>query len=207
MFESEPNPPQRLLGIKSQNRLFPRSLHWAMVYALLFASPLSHGEPAIRSPEDYLERAQEFRQAGDLRREQFELTKSLRSWPNSSKLRYAYALHLVRRKNLSAALIHTTHSLGHNQEQPVMANLHLRILDELGRPADSVAWLGRLLTLKRALPPLQPWSTEWVQRWQQVLQMGRKHADKTSNTGTRALIDEALRWATPAESVTQPPEN
>lgn len=185
--------------------------HYAPSVMLLVAVFFSLTPPALSQPagsalenpphalthgteHSYIERAQAYRRAGDTRREQFELTRALRIWPESAALRYAYALHLVRRKNLDEALVHTTHTLAQNRDQPTAANLHLRLLAQLGQHGKSAAWVGQLLVDARAQPPLVPWSAAWLERWRSVLQLGRTHAELGDDSNTQALIDYALHW-------------
>jgi len=145
------------------------------------------------SEQDYLERAMEYRKAGDTRREQLELSKALHIWPDSLELRYNYALHLVRRKNYATALLHTSHSLTLNPNQPATANLHLQLLGKLNRPAEGAMWVRNLLLSSQAEPPLQLWSPQWLERWTPLLQVGRQHATIARDRRTLKLIEYALQ--------------
>ncbi len=143
--------------------------------------------------QNYLDRAIRYRRAGDVRSEQLELSKALHIWPDSQELRYNYALHLVRRKNLPEALRQTSHTLALNPDQPVTAKLHLQLLSKLNRHTEGARWIGNLLLTNRAQPPLKLWSAQWLERWTPVLQLGQQHAKIARDRHSLNLIEHALK--------------
>lgn len=203
-------PPPTLLKLPLATwRAFRTAALLALV-SLLAGLPDSVNAAAAAQPltaitqNGYLERAEQYRQAGNHSREQLELTNALHAWPDSTALRHAYALHLVRRKNLTGALLQTTHSLSINRDQPATANLHLLLLEGLGRAAESAGWVNEHLRLNKSPPPLELWSNAWLERWQAVLQLGRKHAAATNHTQALAQIESALNGPTAKPDIRSP---
>jgi len=127
----------------------------------------------------YINLTELFRRKGDKRREQLLYTRALRALPNSAVLRYSYALHLVRRKNPTQALVQTTQALKFEPASRSNAYLHLLLLDNVGRTEQGVTWLRNNLKHHRQSP--------------RVLQIGVKHAQKLQDSASLNMFVSALQ--------------
>lgn len=67
--------------------------------------------------------------------------QALQAVPKSAELRYSYALHLVRAKQLEQALVESKRALALAPDDPQMATLYLLVLDGLGRTREGLLWL------------------------------------------------------------------
>lgn len=168
------------------------TLLWGVSVSLFASADGEAPDLTLATQQSYLAAADNFRRAGNTRQEQLSLTKALHIWPNSEALRYQYALHLVRRKNLSQAIVQTTYTLGRNPNQPTTANLHLLLLGKQHRQGEGAQWVRDLLRFNQGRPPLELWSAEWLGRFRPVLQLGRTHAEIARDMQTLTLIDTAL---------------
>ncbi len=127
----------------------------------------------------YINLTELYRREGDIRREQLLYTRGLNALPNSSVLRYSYALYLVRRKNPSGALAQTTFALSNDPTGQRTAYLHLLLLDSLGETEKAVLWLRN--NLKHHTQSMQ------------VLQIGAKHAQKLGDNESLEVFASALK--------------
>ena len=127
----------------------------------------------------YVNLTELYRRQGDKRREQLLYTQALKTLPNSMVLRYAYALHLVRRKQPAKALEQTTRALDIDPASQSNAYLHLLLLDNLGQTKQGIAWLRNNLEHHTQSP--------------QVLQIGAQHAQKLQDNASLTLFATAIK--------------
>ena len=136
-------------------------------------------DPYFEAP--YINLTELYRKQKDLRREQLLYTKALRAIPDSTILRYSYALHLVRRKAPDKAVQQTAQALQLDPASRNNAYLHLLLLDNLGRTAEGVAWLTE--------------NIEHQENSTEVLQLGAKQAQNIGADQSFSLIAKTLRNA------------
>ena len=127
----------------------------------------------------YINLTELYRRQGDSRREQLIYTQGLKALPNSTVLRYSYALHLIRRKNPAGALKQTTYALSKDPASQSNAYLHMLLYDNLGKTQQGILWLRNNLKHHRQ-------ST-------QVLQIGAKQAQKLGDTESLTVFATALK--------------
>lgn len=68
-------------------------------------------------------------------------TQALVAVPDDASLRYSYALHLVRVKQLASALVQSKRAVDLAVGDPQMATLYVLVLDGLGRTREGLLWL------------------------------------------------------------------
>ena len=127
----------------------------------------------------YVNLAELFRRQGETGREQSLYTSALRALPNSSLLRYSYALHLVRQKKPAEALVETTKALAIDAQNQSNAYLHLLLHERLGKTELGVQWLRTHLEDHGQSP--------------QVLALGAKQARATGDATSLRLFTQALQ--------------